>query len=162
MVTCKDFSIVRLNRFEKTKKSVLFVTETSTQRCSIKGVVLIFCTKFTEKCLCLSCRPQAYNFIKKRNVAQALSCELYDIFKNTYVAKHLQMAAYVTFYQVCWMLCYENALFHQICKDQPHQIFKSIFIIFVNFCNHLKGQSIANIYLFKVNNINITKRYEIC
>ena len=62
-----------------------------------KGALKNF-TKFTGKHLCLGRisflikRPEFCNFIQKENLAQVLSCEFYEIFKNTYFYRTHLMA----------------------------------------------------------------------
>ena len=56
------------------------------QRCSIKkGVVRNF-VKFTRKHLCQS----LFNFIRKETLVQVFSCEICEIFKNTFFTEHLR------------------------------------------------------------------------
>ena len=56
-------------------------TETASQRCSVKKVVLKDFAKFTGKHLYF--RPQAYKFLQKETLAEVFSCEFCEIFKNT-------------------------------------------------------------------------------
>ena len=58
-----------------------------------KGVLNSF-AKYTEKHLCQSLfliklLPEANNFINIQNLAQVFSCELCEIFKNTFFTEHL-------------------------------------------------------------------------
>ena len=39
------------------------------------------------------CKPQACNFIEKGTLAQELSCEFCEIFKNTFLVEHLRTTA---------------------------------------------------------------------
>ena len=39
------------------------------------------------------CRAKACNLIKKETLAQVFSCEIYEIFKNTFFREHLQTTA---------------------------------------------------------------------
>ena len=64
----------------------------SHQRCSMKKGALRNFPKLTGKHLCqrlffnrvAGLCPQACNFIKKENQAQLVSCEFYEISKNTF------------------------------------------------------------------------------
>ena len=59
------------------------------QRCSIKkGVVRNF-VKFTRKHLCQS----LFNFSRKETLVQVFSCEICEIFKNTFFTEHLRATA---------------------------------------------------------------------
>ena len=64
------------------------------QRCSIKKSVVKNFKKLTGKHLCQ--REYLFfkkNFIKKRTLAQVFSCELCEIFKNTFFTEHLWTTA---------------------------------------------------------------------
>ena len=56
----------------------------SHQRRSIKKVFLKI-LQISQENTCASCRLQACNFIKKKTLAQMLSCEFCEIFKNTFL-----------------------------------------------------------------------------
>ena len=64
------------------------------RRCSVKKGVLKNFTNFTRKHQCWS--PffnkvaGAYDFIKKETPTQVFSCEICEIFKNTYFEEHLR------------------------------------------------------------------------
>ena len=63
-------------------------------------VVLINFTKFTGKHLCQrfffnKLAGQACNFIKKESLVQVLSCEFWEISKNTFSTEHLRTTASV-------------------------------------------------------------------
>ena len=72
-------------------------SRSSHQRCSVKKGVLKNFAKFTEKHLCQSLYfnkvAEACNFIKKETLAQVLSCEFCEIFKNTFFTEHLWATA---------------------------------------------------------------------
>ena len=59
-----------------------------------KGVLKNF-VNFTGKHVCqsLSCRREAWNFIKKEALAQLLSCEICEIYKSTFFIQHLRTTA---------------------------------------------------------------------
>ena len=69
-------------------------------RCSVKKVFLKF-RKIDRKKLVpeqlfkKSCRPEAWNFIKKDTPVQVFSCEYCENFKNIYFVKHLRTAGSV-------------------------------------------------------------------
>ena len=58
-------------------------TETASQRCSVKKVVLKDFAKFTGKHLYF--RPQAYKFLQKETLAEVFYCEFCEIFKNPFL-----------------------------------------------------------------------------
>ena len=75
-------------------------TRSKHQRCSMIKVVLINFTKFTGKHLCErfffnKLAGQACNFIKKESLVQVLSCEFWEISKNTFSTEHLRTTASV-------------------------------------------------------------------
>ena len=68
------------------------------QRCSRKKGVLKNFTKFTGKHVCQSLlfnkvAGENSNFIKKETLTQVLSCEFFEIFKNTCFTGHLWTTA---------------------------------------------------------------------
>ena len=73
--------------------SNIYLSRRSHRTCSVKTDVLKDFAKFTGKHLCQS--PQACNFIKKETLAQVVSFEFCEIFKNTYLMERLQMTASV-------------------------------------------------------------------
>ena len=63
--------------------------EAVAQRCSIKKVFFKNFAKFTGKHLCQS-QVSACNFIKKETLVQVFSCEVCEIFKNTFLIEYLR------------------------------------------------------------------------
>ena len=68
--------------------NLLSVAEVATISVLYKKAVLTNFTIFTGKNLCWSF------FFKKETPTHVLSCEYYEIFKNTYFEEHLRMAAF--------------------------------------------------------------------
>ena len=67
-------------------------------RCSIKQVFLKISQNSQENTLVgvsflIKLQVSACNFIKKETVAQVFSCEIYEIFKNTFLTEHLWTTA---------------------------------------------------------------------
>ena len=67
----------------------LLTTDAVVRRCSVKKNVLRNFAKFTGKHLCQrlffnKVAGLAWNFIKKDNLAQVLSCEFWETFKNSF------------------------------------------------------------------------------
>ena len=64
----------------------------SHRRCSVRKGVLRNFAKFSGKHLCqslfISCRPQAWNFMKKGTLAQLFSCEFCKTSKNILFIEH--------------------------------------------------------------------------
>ena len=59
-----------------------------------KGVFKYF-AKFARNCLCqvsflIKLQAEVYSFIKKNTLAQVVSCEVCEIFKNTFLTEHLR------------------------------------------------------------------------
>ena len=60
--------------------------EAVVQRCSVKQVFLEI-SQISQENIC--CQTQACNFIKKETLAQVFSCEIREIYKNTFFIEHL-------------------------------------------------------------------------
>ena len=82
---------------------IIFDQKQPSQRCSIKKCVLKSFAKFTGKRLCQSLfltKAESFNFIKKETLAQMLSCEYCEFFKNTFFTEYLS-GRLLLFDQVC-------------------------------------------------------------
>ena len=75
------------------------------------------------------CAKLAYSFIKKETLAQALSCEFCDIFKNTYRTPLVAVSLLEKYYMCCLLIL-------QIISEQVAVEHQQIAISFaISFCN---------------------------
>ena len=83
-----DFTNIFYNSF--------FIDRSGHRRCSVRKDVLKKFTKFTEKqpvpehLFLVKLQATACNFIKKETLAQVLSCEFCEFFKDTFFTEHLR------------------------------------------------------------------------
>ena len=92
----------------------------SHRRCSVKKDVLKDFVNFTGKYLCWGLfLIKACNFLKKETPTQGLSCEIYEIFENTYFEEHLQMEALseVLLHAIKSTQVYSFALYTYVCAS---------------------------------------------
>ena len=98
--------------------------KSSHQRCSLKKVVLRNLTKFTGKHLCQGL------FFNEETLTQVFSCEICEIFKNTFFAEHLWTTAsrrrtYFGFLWGQWNECSSNL------KCLHEKVFWSIIVMMI-------------------------------
>ena len=67
--------------------------QSSHRRCSVKKAVLKNFTNFTGKPLCWSLFLINFQAFRRATPAQVFSCEICEIFKNTYFKEHLRTTA---------------------------------------------------------------------
>ena len=83
-------------------KWLLFL-EVVDQRCYVKKGFLKIFVKLTGKHLCWIL------FLLRKTPTQLFSCDLCEIFKNTYFIEHLQRAAFVCYsHKYCYFVCWKN------------------------------------------------------
>ena len=86
------------------------MSKSSHRSCSVRKRVLRNFAIFTGKHLCQSLffnkvaglRHEACNFVKKKTLAQVLSCEFCEISKNTFFTEHLRATASGSHSFICY------------------------------------------------------------